>query len=621
MAVRYHGKMRPLPDDYPKMSADEQRAARLNAFAVQQTPQDVVLAWMLFHNWHMGKQRKRDLPSPPLHYQWIYSCAKWARNMVAAPRSFAKSTIIGKEWPLFLACTRPGTEILIVVSTDKHARRRGQWFLWQLKKNERINEDFGDLKGQPVSEQRMWTYHEIDLTNGSKLVVTSLKSVQLGSRPDVIIMDDPEPDPEKVKNWERIVSEIISLVFDVFLPMLDAGTAMIWIGTLLHRRSALYWAMTSNNKRLKFWHRILSAIVDRNSVPQWREKFPAPIIAQLKLELGDKFWAQYMNEPRSDEACTLELHASRNVYYVKTRDDAFITDPCASGAEAVYYTSKDNSATEYSDSWVETRTTLGQLARGMYRFLTVDYAEGTQDQHDFSAIHVLGEDALDCIWSLDLWAGKETLDPLCNKVFEMAYKWKAKLIAIESVGCYKALYEYALRQRAEMERKYGWIPRITQVKYPAHLSKTARIAGLEWRFKAAKVRLPDYETAAYRMLRYQVQNFTMDEAGLRNDDCVDTLAMQSVVLRPRVKNATKEGQEKARLSLAQRLVAGELFDKATGVPYASGLTQDEIPYKAIRASLLAKRNKHEKKTEPVELPIMFSLGELPGLLRNNGPGK
>lgn len=615
MYVRYTGTRRPLPDNYLTLSPAAQRDARLNALHLQESPDDTARAWGLFHAHHMANTRKRDLASPPLHYQWIYSCAKWARNLIAAPRSFAKSTIVGKEWPLFLSLTRPNTEILIIVSTDKHATRRGQWFIQQLVGNARIKEDFGDHQTNWRAENRMWSYHEIDLRNGSKIIVTSLGSIQLGSRPDVIILDDPEPDPEKVKNWERVVQELQDFIFDVLLPMLDAGTAFAWIGTLLHRKSFLYWAHTTSDKRLTYWHRTLTAIVDKNGVPQWKEKFPHSVINRLKVELGSKFNAQCMNEPMSEDARILSWHSKRCVYSVTDHDDMLVTEPLSSTAHLTYWTHQDKSAPDFDPDWKPMHETFGSFVTGMFRFVTVDYAEGQKSYHDYSVVHVMGASPDDCVWSLDLWVGRLSTESVCEEVYRLAYKWKVRLIAIESVGMYKALFDTSRRRRAEFEAKNGWIPRLLKVQYPAHVSKPVRIASLEWRFREGRVRLPDYTTGPYRMLRQQVQNFSMDGSGLQHDDCVDTLAMQAYVLRSKAKQSGQKSEAPQREMFIQRLLSGQVFDPDTGVSYASAMSPSEIPYRAIKRAVEERGRKKGTKTAAASgtdlvLPAVFTVDQL-----------
>jgi len=205
-----------------------------------------------------------------------------------------------------------------------------------------------------------------------------------------------------------------------------------------------------------------------------------------------------------------------------------------------------------------------------------------------------------------LWIGRETLSKLTTRIFEMAARWKVRLIGIEAVGAYQALYEKAASERGQMEKKWGWIPRLWKITYPAHLTKATRIAGLEWRFDAGRVKIPDISAGPYGMLQHQIRTFSMDMKNMRWDDALDTLAMHQRILKPKVAGLSQEKAEEVRKLFAQRLVAGELFDKDTGIPYVTGMSPGDIPHQALRA----RRDKDRKPTKTVALPLVFTLEDL-----------
>jgi hypothetical protein len=594
--VRFVGRNKPLPDDYEKLSSEVKRVCRINAIRCNYAPEDYTRGWGFFRSYYLASTRKRELPSPPLHYQWIYTCAKYARNLIAAPRSFAKSTVVGKEYPLYLALSQPGIDILVITSTGTIAKQRGRWFMNALTE-QRIADDFGDQKGRLRDGNRMWNYTNVHLANGSTISVMGLGSIHLGARPDIIIMDDVEPDPQTVKDWERIVNDLHSAIFDVFLPMLDAGTSFVMIGTLLHRRSFLYWAMTTGDKRLKFFHRTLSAIQDRDGVPTWPEKFNRTVIGRLKQELGfSAFMAQFMNEPTSGEDCILKMHNRVNGYTVSNMDGP-PESPFASNElvfDSVPTVPKPDP--DNANDWEERVRPFASVAEKMYRFITVDYAEGTTDQHDYSVIHVMGDDETDTLWSLECQAMRTSPEKLVTACWALAAKWRVKLIGIEAIGPYKVAFDIANARRPELEKMMGTLPRLVQIKYPAHLSKESRISGLEWRFSAGRVRIPDYDTPSFKMLRYQIEHFTPDGKNLRHDDCIDTLAMHQALLRPKHGRMGSEKQEVLK-TLAYRLVNEGQFDPTTGVPYASGLSPTEVPFHQLREKELDRRDKEQRAAE------------------------
>jgi predicted phage terminase large subunit-like protein len=606
MPVRFNGKLSPLPDNYFELSPSGQRDARINAVRLVETPADVVKGWDFFRRYYLqaeGDFYKRRLPSPSIHYTWIWCMANYARNIFAAPRSYAKSIVVGTEWPMFQSLARPGTDSLIIVANDDFAKDRGQRLMEQFARNDRLREDFGDLIGKPRSDGRQWNFHTMNLLNRSKIRFMSFGSRHLGARPDLIIWDDLEPDPQQVRDWESIVDDLINGLFNVFLPMLDGGTQMSIIGTLLHRRSFLYWAITSTDRRLGYWNRMLTAIVDREGNPTWKEKFNKTTIERLRKELGPSaFSAQYMNNPISDSDQTLDLHLRRNMYTVDVTGDEFSVLPLESESTLVHWTCKDMEEKETSPDWDEIRRPFGRTVSKWYRFITVDSAQETHQNADYSVVMVMAVDPDDCLWVLDMWAGREGLGTVCDQIWTMAYKWKVKLIGIERIGAYQSLYEKAVGERSEIERKMGWMPGIMPIKYPAHLNKESRMGQLEWRFKAGRVKILDSIIGPWKMLRHQIEAFTPDLANLKHDDALDALSMHGYVMRPRTRQIAEGEEDNYRKTFAQRLCDGELLHPATGIPYITGMNSDEIPVHALLERQEDASRKGQDEKPRIELP-------------------
>ncbi|MFQ5471304.1 MAG: hypothetical protein ACE5FA_00270 [Dehalococcoidia bacterium] len=618
-----------LPPDYGDLSPQGQRKARINAIELHETPDDVVRGWSLFRDHHLADTEarfyKRRLPSPPVHYRWIHDSAAMTRNIFAAPRGFAKSVVMGTEWPLYLALSRPGIEVLTVTLEGKKARKRGQKWMHQIVQNERIAEDFGDLRGRHRVEGRLWGVELMQLGNGSVLQTTSLGSRNLGERPDIVIWDDIDPDPQIFKgNIDQVVEDAITALFDVFLPMLDGvGTAMGIIGTLLHRRSFLYWAMTTKDPRLGFWNRVLVSIYDREGKPTWKAKFPVRVIQGLKKKIGDgPFAAAYLNDPRSGGDVILRRHARRTGYDVTKLDDAWLKDPLNSGAELTHYVGENLKAPEHDASWRPVTRPLQEMAQEMVFFVLSDYAEERHSRADYSAIAVIGIDRDDNWWVLEMWAGRGTPDELASKIWEYAARWRVVLIGVEAIGPYQALARRVMETRSDFEKNEGWVPFVRQVKYAAHLSKATRIAGLQWRFDEGRIKLPNnplLEVRSWRMLFAQIDGFTMDMGNLRYDDCIDTVAMMAHAAGPRFtqQDKPKKRSEKSK-TFAEMLIDGRRFDPVTGTPYITSMKPSEIPAGALlrqRAAGIQEALDQERPPYPTldaleRLPQTFTLEEL-----------
>lgn len=606
-----------LPPNYELLSESGQRDARLNAFALCETPDDTVKAWSLFREHYLKpiNYYKRELPSPPTHGQWVWCAASYQLNAIAAPRSFAKSTVMGIEYPAMLAVTRPGMDILIVVAKEDFARSRAAK-IQAIFRNERVKADFGDLRGNARMDGRQWNAHVMELTNGSRVKITSISSRHLGERPDLIIFDDVEPDPQQTRDWERLVDDIVTALFNVFMPMLDGGTGMIIIGTLLHRRSFLYWFMVSGDARLQMWNRLLTAVEDKNGEPTWPEKFSRAEIRRKRKALGHSaFEAQYMNNPVSDDTAILKFGLKRNGYDIELEDTELKTNPLSSSSMLVRYDCQDKSRADTSPDWQTIRIPYGSAVSAMYRVVLVDYAQEVHDRADYSAIVVIGVDKNDIWWVLDAWQGRGSPAMVAEQVWRHTMRWQAKLVAVEAIGVYQALYNKVLEDRETVERTLGYMPRVKPIRYPPHLDKSTRISGLEWRFDEGRIKFPNKIEGVWKVLRNQIDLFTMDGKNLQNDDLIDAVAILPQILGVKsFKGESEDAQDRKRLNLAGRLASGNMFDEVSGLPYAGKMPADDILAAARTRQMKEKYADEDDDSRRVRaemaLPILWNVNDL-----------
>ena len=126
---RAKNNMFPLPPDYMDLTKDGQKQARLAVVCNHTTPMDFVAAWELFRKLYLlstppGFFYHNYFPSPSFHYEMVHDCALYTRNLIAAPRGTAKSTLIGVELPLFVMLTRPYYRVAVALATDKMVEDR-----------------------------------------------------------------------------------------------------------------------------------------------------------------------------------------------------------------------------------------------------------------------------------------------------------------------------------------------------------------------------------------------------------------------------------------------------------------------------------------------------------------
>lgn len=184
----------PLPPDYAELSLLAQKEARLTILHNQSTPEDLITAWRFFRRVYLGGAGKLFykngfVESPQFHADLVYDIGKYARNVVAAPRGSAKSTVIGLEIPMLLGITRPHYEISLGLATDRLVEERFDKMIQQFVENELILEDFGDIK--PLRGQKIWNHHQLSLRNGAVIKGLSVMGRKRGGRPRLFLLDDP----------------------------------------------------------------------------------------------------------------------------------------------------------------------------------------------------------------------------------------------------------------------------------------------------------------------------------------------------------------------------------------------------------------------------------------------
>ena len=323
----------PLPRDYEELSSDGQKQARLAVLHNQSTPFDLVVAWDFFRRCYLAGAGKLFYKngfeeSSDFHYKMIYDLGSHGRNAQAAPRGSAKSTVIGIETPLLLALTRPHYAMTLGLATDRLVEERFDILIQQFVENELILQDFGEMK--PPRGRKIWNHHQLSLTNGAIIKGLSVMGKKRGGRPRLFILDDPENDPDSDSQAaaQIVIEKFEMILFHQIIPMLESGSSIFWIGTLINRRSFLYHATSSDDSRFDFWNRrVLKAIAYGKDDPKkvyvlWPEKWSKEILEARRDEIGPSaFASEYCNEPISPQDRILVIDPRKNEYSVEGEFD------------------------------------------------------------------------------------------------------------------------------------------------------------------------------------------------------------------------------------------------------------------------------------------------------------
>lgn len=554
----------PLPADYAELTPTGQQEARLSVLCDHTSPVKLVCAWDLFRRLYLKPMdqsfyRGGFVESPEFHYQAVADLGGHGRNALAAPRGTAKSTVIGAEIPIFLALTRPYFPISLCLPTDKLVESRFDIIINQLTQNPLIIEDFGVQK--PQRGNAIWNHHRLSLNCGSMIEGFSVLGRKRGARPQLFILDDPEndPDSDSQTSAQLVLEKFEKMLFRQIIPMLEQGSAIFWVGTLINRRSFLYRAICMDDSRFQYWNRVLLEAIKYDSSGKgktsvlWNEKWPADVLDARRKEIGDAaFHAEYLNDPVSETERVLVIKPRRNEYTVEESpgsEVSYIDAPFHSKAEVVWY----NRISE-TDSYEEQRRSFDEWAESLFRITTVDYATGLNQFNDYSCIATMGFDTRNTLWLLDLWMGRTVQSVLTQKIYQQASKWRVKVIGVEAVAM-QVWFADAVRMYVEQQQSV-WKPRVMDVKYPHGVSKADRIVGLEPRVSQGNLKYPAHLKDKYPWahLYSQTADFTLDLALLPFDDAIDAVAMaQYVVHAPGIRAVEKSNLV---LNREQRLAKG-----------------------------------------------------------------
>ena len=623
-----------LPSDYPDLSVGRQKAARMEVVKCRDTPRDHVDAWNFFCSYYLDRipeqtrlppgvsiYKDNPIPSPPFHEEMILNIATNKLSVTAAPRGSAKTTVL-QTWALLQLLTQPGYKIMVVRMTDGLVKEWNAFLLKQLTFNPIIEEDFGLMK--PKRGDATWSSHIFTLTNHAKLIGTSIGAQMLGLRPDLILLDDPEFDPEATSKGLRDVRkasrQLETLIFDVMIPMLldpswkkarKTHTNIYWIGTLLNRKALVFQAVrTKTDRRFKRWARKNYTIFmpkedfpagdlqyEKNgNVLLWPEMWDWDKVKELQDSMSPaSFRKSFMNDPQSDDELTFRLHDEWSYYWSDIPVFA-IQEPLLSTVPVKYVRRARTAGHRYE--FENRKEECGQLFSRMSRLLLVDYATGmAKKDGDFSAIVVIGFDEHYCVWVLDCWAGRVTGGPLIEKIWEMGSKWQVALCGIESVGTQKQLLERARATFAQL-RDYGnWVPRVVPVIDKYNKEKGEKIMALGWRFDEYQIKFPSGVDGdpAWRMMFQQVQNFTPDLSLLEHDDLIDALAMHQNLNLPGGLPGLGRMAEKSPIHRTplEKLEAG-IMETEDGLPLVGAISACDLTEKADSAILHAQLDQEER---------------------------
>lgn len=595
--IEKNNDLYPLPADYLVLTRDGQRQARVNALRQWLLPGTKeeragakVASIRFLDSYYLMPDVDADfdpgfydaapLPTPYFHYMLMAYSAMYPQSLAIAPRGAAKTSVFRKEAILELM-TRPLWSHTYATSTGENAKATAESVRGQFQDNQRIFDDLSpepEFGGRIVPTRGSKTFSNslFYLRNGSWMRVVSAKSKLRGMRPFIFALDDPEFDASASTSMDDLRNYIDKLIFTIALPaIMRANAGIRWRGTFVSRRHYLYhaWMTDANNNpidpRFGEWARLFIPMCfeDKDPATQevkriscWPERWAndeaqkkelglaaeVPTIADVEKKVGPAvFLSEFMGRPgETDDGFFPNLYDPAKMeaygYWYEGIDSLFAETPWQSSTNLCYH---------HNDQLV--RVPLREFCQRARLFLTVDsaYTENPDSDDKVAAVMAFVPNT-NLLFVLDGWASNRfKVTRLCNETLNLAVKWHAPVIHVETVK--ESLVVYSTLQQLVQTRanelvvgKTSFLPGVAKLRPTSHRKEDRIVSALDYRFAHNLIKfpwLPDCKLplrtsascAIWGKLHTQISEFNPDSpnGGLSHDDCLDAVSMSGGIVR------------------------------------------------------------------------------------------
>lgn len=399
-----------------------------------------------------------------------------------------------------------------IVEVSETTEVAGDFISWsrnQLKYNDKLREDFGELMYTQRSRNEVDNNTEFITTSGTKVeakgIGTQMRGLRHGStRPDLFLLDDLESKSntntpeliEKNKQWFR----------EEMLPALSRQGIAIYMGTIVAYDSLLDYVIKS---RRDFVSRKFPAILswsEREDLwEKWREIYRSDDVdAGAKAEdFYNHYWQEMLQGTQTlwpQMFTYLDLMKLREENGPKAFNQEYLGNPTDEERQIF----KPDDFTFFAESDL--------YDKDLDYYASVDFAMG-KDKGDYSAIITLAKNRSTGIcYVVDTFIERVHPDILLKEAVKRTLQYQYDGLAVES----QQAQEWFADKLAEELRKHGY-PANTRLRRVKQKSRKAlRIEAL----------LPDIQNGRIRFMRHQrllLEMFEMYPMH-KHDDGPDALA-------------------------------------------------------------------------------------------------
>lgn len=296
---------------------------------------------------------------PPFHAELYNLVTGNDYLVVAAPRGFAKSTIISVIYPIWLGITARRSEVVIISASESLAIDQVRKIKREFETNDKLKKFFGELQTDK------WSESHIILKTGVSIRARGAEGQIRGFRPDCLIIDDLETD-ESVESDERR-KKLADWFYKACLNTLALNGQLLLIGTILHPRSLLREVLSTPSNWTKRLFRAYRSDEQKEGNELWPEYWPHNRLQERKAVIGSfRFSSEFLNMPQADESAPIKEEQIRYYTDIPAQHSMVIAvDPAYSDdANADYKTASlvamDDKSNRYLVHYIRTHAPLGE---------------------------------------------------------------------------------------------------------------------------------------------------------------------------------------------------------------------------------------------------------------------
>jgi predicted phage terminase large subunit-like protein len=434
----------------------------------------------------------------------------------ASPRGSAKSAYLSNIFPIHQTVFQKRKYILIISETDSISKKFMEYISNQLKHNQKLREDFGELLS-PKKQLNELDNLEMFLTTTRTLVESASIGKQLRGkrngayRPDLVVLDDLES--AKNTNTPELREKNLHWFNSVVLPIGDPKrTAFVYMGTAVHKDGLLFEVM----RRADFQSKLFSAIIsppDRQDLWERFEELLRDASNENRMKDANQFYEDNREEMDKGVQVLWEQRWSYKDLMIEKASmtsrsfaSEFLNNPMDADSQVF-----NPNSFQYFDAKEH-----AEIEHRLEFFGAWDIAFGKSNRSDYNAIVIVGRDRLTgLLYVVHAWAKKCAAHIALEEVVKVIKEYRPSIFAVETVQAQIDLYRQ-LHQRLTKENIYFTkLKPITTSR--SHGKKEDRIEQMEPLFENGTVRF----RRTQRLLLEQLEMFPFAD----HDDLPDALQM------------------------------------------------------------------------------------------------